>query len=81
MRFVNVILKSIYAGPMGNYPIGYVLALPEDKANELVAGGYADRVTIEVVEEDSPAPAEIETAMVDPGIETAMLPKAKGRKG
>jgi hypothetical protein len=81
MLMVNVILKSILAGPMGNFPIGYVLALPEDKAKELVDGGYADRVTIEVIPDDVPDPVEIETAMVEPQVETAMIPKAKGRKG
>jgi hypothetical protein len=77
----TVILKSIYAGPMGNFPIGHPLELPEESAAELVAGGFAERVTIEVITEDSPAPVEIETAMEVPEMETAMLPKAKGRKG
>jgi hypothetical protein len=81
MLMVNVVLKTIYAGPMGNFPIGHLLELPEESAAELVAGGYADRVTIEVMTEDSPSPVEIETAMVAPEMETAMLPKAKGRKG
>jgi hypothetical protein len=77
----TVILKSIYAGPVGNFPIGHLLELPEESAAELVAGGYADRVTIELVAEDLPAPVEIETAMEVHEMETAMLPKAKGRKG
>lgn len=77
----TVILKTIYAGPMGNFPIGHPLELPEEAAQQLVDGGYADRVTIEVIPDDVPEPVEIETAMVDPQVETAMLPKAKGRKG
>ena len=77
----TVILKTIYAGPMGNFPIGHPLELADDAAQQLIDGGYADRVTLEVIQEDTAVPVEIETAMVDAEMETAMLPKAKGRKG
>lgn len=77
----TVILKTIYAGPMGNFPIGHPLELADDAAQQLIDGGYADRVTLEVIQEDAAVPVEIETAMVDAEMETAMIPKAKGRKG
>lgn len=82
MLMVNVVLKTIYAGPMGNFPVGHVLAMPENAAQELIDGGYAERVQIEVIPDDLPAApvVEIETAMVEPQVETAAQPKAKARK-
>jgi hypothetical protein len=78
----TVILKTIYAGPVGNFPIGHTLELPEDTAQQLIDGGYAERVQIEVIPDEVPAApvVEIETAMVDPQVETAAQPKAKARK-
>ena len=74
---MKVRLKSILAGPQGNYSPG-IHDLPEVFANELIYGGYADALRL-----DQPIPAipVSETAMIEAAGETAVIPRAKGRGG
>ncbi len=71
---MRVRMIAMAAGPDGAYAPGKEFDVPEPFGQDLVAGRYAEAVTPPV---KAPAP---ETAQVAPP-ETAMLPRAKPRKG
>jgi hypothetical protein len=74
---MRVRMLTTMAGPEGAWPAGAVASLPDETAMSLVVAGYAVAVDPVIV---APAPAP-ETASVQPGAETAVLPKARRRRG
>lgn len=81
---MKIRLKTMLAGPGGSYSPG-THDVPEQFARELIEGGYAEALEAPAsakapVEVAAPEPLTVpETAMVEPS-ETAVMPRAKGRK-
>lgn len=71
---MKIELKTILCGPDGNGSPGDKVDLPEDKARDLIRGGFAVAVKSEPVKPVEKA-AEVETATMEP-VETAI-----GRRG
>lgn len=78
-------LKTRYACESGNFGVGQVLDLPDSESAALISAGYAVPVNIEVIDDggESLVTGQLvaETAMESEPIETAMIPKVRGRKG
>lgn len=71
---MKVKFLTLACGPEGNFNIGAVADLPEDKAQALVDGGYAEAVIaptpkvnpVEAVETAAAPVAEVEKAVAPP---------------
>lgn len=57
---LQVRLLTRYAGPMGNYAPGMVIALPSAEADALVENGFAIMVDVRPVEAAVIGPTEVE---------------------
>lgn len=77
MKLVQVCISDgkRYAGPSGNAGPGSVIAVPEDEAKGLIAGGYAERVDSLPKYGDEPEPVPEK-----PKKETATSRGAKNRE-
>lgn len=69
---MRVKLKTLMAGPEGSAHPGQILDLPADRAQALVAGGYAD-----AMEPEAQGTQEAATLATP---ETAMQPAARKRR-
>lgn len=67
------------AGPSGNYAPGDLADFPDAVAQELLDGGYAERV--EKPRAEAPAVAQAEVAEAPDEAERAVEPDPKKRKG
>ena len=72
----KIVMKTLVAGPEGSYSPGQVVSLPDEQAEELVAGGYAQYVKPGIAKE-----AKKETATAEAPEDAMKKPPARGKAG
>ena len=75
-------MRTTMAGPFGTYCAGTIAKIPDEKAEVIIAAGYAERVEAqEVKKEKAEEKPKLETAMAETG-ENAMIdpPPRRRRK-